>query len=955
MNKLKRQLIAVGLSAMTAVTMVSTVFADDITTSNTGDPTQVQTTSETTKAITVNFLDQSNNKAVISTQTVNVASGLSALAESEAVKNGVTIPTGYAIAYARGATVGDLVIKQDENNYNIELVKLKDVTVNFVDSNGTDLSSSSIQIRLDEREESTLVWNAAFESVPTGYEMKNMDTDLSTNTDGSYTIKVTQTSSGSDSTDQTSQKTVKVTILKNDDSSYSEETTVTIDSGLSFDVERNAVLNALKNSISVPEGYTANEDTLMGINEEYTFTLVSLTKAKVVIRLDDVSGYEDIHYVNLNYNDLDKFDEVKEEVKQYYPSGYSNDTCTYYGGAYSIYLYNDNLDASTYTFDYIIVKDGQEGTKKTKTINLSDYKNYGNDKYYIVDCVLNDSEVPDGYHPSFDNKKDHWKTGGLVYDITSKVYKFYINKNTSGNLKTYKLTRAYYDGGDECSRVDNLTFEYSSSASNDEIEYYIGKTFVPDGYFFANDYTIGGYYELGDDSFGIRVDKKDINTDLDHDASKENKSVYYCQFVDSETNKSLGAITQVSLEKSGLSEITISQDMFGSLPIGYVLDGDTFRVTGEYENTKYPLVTVYLKKGELKTKVKITYIANVNGILKDVGSKEIIANDYDKDSNGTLSFDETKSLIPSGYKCSNDLNNLLFGFGTNNIVYRVDKSEINGTIFGGYQYTSLGYRDSSFYSDLRVYLDPIATVKTEETSDSKATLDDSKALTTLVDSLKGDLKTAYDTAISNGKKVEFTPTITTKKVNSNEVASIDKVVTEKGYQTVEAFDITLVMTVDGEKVGTINETSSELTFKVTIPENLKKDGRKFYVLRYHDGEVTKLNVNDDGTFTTDKFSTYMLVYEDVKQSADDTSKKEDSKSDTADKKDDASSTTDKTGLSTSDTKKTNLISSKTNKTTTSKSVNTSAKTNSSLFVGFGALALTGTAIVGVLKKKNELD
>ena len=333
-NKLKRQLIAVGLSAMTAVTMVSTVFADDITTSNTGDPTQVQTTSETTKAITVNFLDQSNNKAVISTQTVNVASGLSALAESEAVKNGVTIPAGYAIAYARGATVGDLVIKQDENNYNIELVKLKDVTVNFVDSNGTDLSSSSIQIRLDERAESTLVWNAAFESVPTGYEMKNMDTDLSTNTDGSYTIKVTQTSSGSDSTDQTSQKTVKVTILKNDDSSYSEETTVTIDSGLSFDVERNAVLNALKNSISVPEGYTANEDTLMGINEEYTFTLVRLTKAKVVIRLDDVSGYEDIHYVNLNYNDLDKFDEVKEAVKQYYPSGYSNDTCTYYGANY---------------------------------------------------------------------------------------------------------------------------------------------------------------------------------------------------------------------------------------------------------------------------------------------------------------------------------------------------------------------------------------------------------------------------------------------------------------------------------------------------------------------------------------------------------------------------------------------------------------------------------------------
>lgn len=247
----------------------------------------------------------------------------------------------------------------------------------------------------------------------------------------------------------------------------------------------------------------------------------------------------------------------------------------------------------------------------------------------------------------------------------------------------------------------------------------------------------------------------------------------------------------------------------------------------------------------------------------------------------------------------------------------------------------------------------------EESKDSTASLENKdKVVETLKISLKdNNLKDAYDNAISSNKKVVFVSSVTTTNLDAASEKAVKAEAAKLGYQTVEAFDITLAMTVDGKEVGTISETSSPLTFKVTIPENLKKEGRKFYILRNHDDKVETLDVDENGYFTTDKFSTYMLVYEDIKQDAD---KKDDSKSDTTDKKDDASSSTESTdnsGSSTTDIKKTNLVSSKTDskKLTTSKSVNTSTKTNSSLFVGFGALALTGMAIVGVLKKKNELD
>ena len=71
-----------------------------------------------------------------------------------------------------------------------------------------------------------------------------------------------------------------------------------------------------------------------------------------------------------------------------------------------------------------------------------------------------------------------------------------------------------------------------------------------------------------------------------------------------------------------------------------------------------------------------------------------------------------------------------------------------------------------------------------------------------------------------------------------------------------------------EELGTLNKLESEaMTFVIVIPNELLSKGKDFYVLRAHDGVVDKLPTtqNADGTlsFTTDKYSTYVLAYEEV--------------------------------------------------------------------------------------------
>ena len=104
--------------------------------------------------------------------------------------------------------------------------------------------------------------------------------------------------------------------------------------------------------------------------------------------------------------------------------------------------------------------------------------------------------------------------------------------------------------------------------------------------------------------------------------------------------------------------------------------------------------------------------------------------------------------------------------------------------------------------------------------------------------------------------------------------SINELAKEKeNIKVVSFFDITLNVknNVTGETLGTLSTLDNKIKFNMALPEELTKvaEGytRKYYVVRYHDGKSEIISASIDGnvlSFESDKFSTYALAYEDVK-------------------------------------------------------------------------------------------
>ncbi|RKM61228.1 hypothetical protein D6855_04870 [Butyrivibrio sp. CB08] len=85
-----------------------------------------------------------------------------------------------------------------------------------------------------------------------------------------------------------------------------------------------------------------------------------------------------------------------------------------------------------------------------------------------------------------------------------------------------------------------------------------------------------------------------------------------------------------------------------------------------------------------------------------------------------------------------------------------------------------------------------------------------------------------------------------------------------GYKPVSYFDFLIMKSMGGETT-VINKTASELEVVVPIPAEYQKEGRKFFIIRNHNGVVDVLeDIGDDPTtitFRTDRFSEYAIAYE----------------------------------------------------------------------------------------------
>lgn len=685
-----------------------------------------------------------------------------------------------------------------------------------------------------------------------------------------------------------------------------------------FESTRNdALLYIIENFI--PEGYSFDDDTNgIDYNEAantYTLTLHKVKYIKLDYYLDGVKDTYTIK-VKVPYDYTDK--EIKNYIEERYSIGNKIESITKVDdNAWVIKCVTVKDEVEDYTV--YINKDGVETSQKIHVSKDDQYMYGGMLQYLKINCV------PDGYHVDYKKGASSYK--GII-GVGSDSYRIYLAKNndkpvmkkfTVKILKTTMMGEDYFNN----SEVEYHTFEYDSKDTTG-IEDYVIKKFSPKGYVISNGPVAFDVYQIDDLTYGaIACKMPEKQVDIPE------LTTYKLHYIDSATNKEV-YLSAYSNPKLGGKLDSIKASDITELPVGYVFDGNSFEVSNIQNDGSY-LVNVYVKKGEFKTPTTINFYRSDNGKLIQIKSVNTYAQDLDLDKDGIVSTDELESLCPSGYKKSG------LSFSDEQIHYTI----ANDSVYTNYVHG--------------IYLEELSTVATPSSSKDAASISGVNSNEVLANSLTKEQKKKYDAAVKEGKKIEFKPVVK-NEVNGSDKKLLLAYADKADAEVVSAFDIEIELVIDDKNEGLISETDDKLTFKVAIPENLKKDGRKFYVLRAHDGKVEKLPVNEDGTFETDKFSSYMLVYEVVKATTPE-SKPEvkpgtNTETNPAVKPETKPAVKPSTGstTNTTDTKKDNTVKKDVKK---NKKVNTSTKTSSTLFTGLLGVSIVGLGAVEVLRRRNK--
>ena len=559
--------------------------------------------------------------------------------------------------------------------------------------------------------------------------------------------------------------------------------------------------------------------------------------------------------------------------------------------------------AATKTITLRVTQDGKETTRSFAVDSNATDEDVIN--YIVANCV------PAGY------RIDGKGAASSLYNVSGNEWVMTLVKNEVAqstartyNLKILKVSNdhSYLDYSEYS--IEYTRFTYDSSKTNLCIEDYIERNYCPKGY-----YTMNGPNGLVP-SPSYEIQQLDENTwfmlAIPNETLNATQSQEYYKVDYYNGNENVG--TQVLYSKPNQS--SFSRDDINTLPAGYVFakNAKEFKVDKVDENgTKH--IAVQVEKGSERIPVNITFYGMKDGknvLLKEVN---VYKDEFDLENNYIMQKSLTKYL-PAGYTFAKDI-----WSNTSN------------------QYATEQYYASKIY--MSYMLDELSTVRQTGETKNTVALSDEKANMILASSVSNDMKKKYEEAIQAQKDVTFESKVTKSNLDSTAVNKLNAFAKSSGSKTVSTFDITLSMLIDGKDEGSIAETSAPLTFNIPIPQELKKAGRKFYVLRYHDGKVDELPVDDNGNFTTDKFSVYMLVYEDVATPTTPETKPEVKP---AAKPSTGSITT------TTDTKKNNTVKKDVKK---NKKVNTSTKTSSTLFTGLLGVSSVGLGVVEVLRRRNR--
>lgn len=176
-------------------------------------------------------------------------------------------------------------------------------------------------------------------------------------------------------------------------------------------------------------------------------------------------------------------------------------------------------------------------------------------------------------------------------------------------------------------------------------------------------------------------------------------------------------------------------------------------------------------------------------------------------------------------------------------------------------------------------------VDSEEVSTDSTEVDTEKEVEEVTAGVAKDDKEVIDNVLLDsldankelveGKTEEIEVKLEVSNLKEEDVNKTLKDYKEKLEENVEVlgyFDANVNVYAGGQKVGSIDELTDEITLTFLLPKGLKEvekgHKRVFVVLREHDGKVEELEaqLSEDGkyvTVKTDRFSTYALAYEDV--------------------------------------------------------------------------------------------
>ena len=704
-------------------------------------------------------------------------------------------------------------------------------------------------------------------------------------------------------------------VLADDEVSITETETTEV-AKQTTDVEQPSeeVVNQPTGDAQVP--VESNNDTVEYVVDVYLDGKQEITPTSIQLS-KDWSELEVKNYIEENYAYGRIIVSLKSEENPQYPNA------TYY-----VLELETPKEVSD---DYKIILN-VNGVETTQNVRLTedDFRTYGTVYQYIkLKCI------PDGYH--IDYSKGINLSRGIVLS-GSNTYRAYLLENSKTTslkkftVKVLKAERSLVDEFEKAS-VEYNTIEYDSE-DRTGIEDYIIKTCLPKGYIVNESYALNDIYQLDDSTYCMVAYKIQNNEEI---ADPRNWTTYHFIYVDENGNIVTEARLDTLIRKDNC--FTLADNL--AIPKGYKTIGDTFYADGK-DADGFQIVKVKLEKGEQKTAITYRLYKSSDGTNVKFKTVNVFAQDIDTNKNGIIDDEELEAVVPKGYKNS--------GLSP----------QAGGVPYQDSVSVQSGYKMSLF-------LEELFTVTKPSDSNEAASITGVDTTEKLANSLNEQQQVVYDEAVKEGKKIEFKPVVK-DEIKASDEKLLLAYADDEDTEVVNAFDIEIELVIDDKKEGNISETAGKLTFQVAIPETLKKDGRKFYVLRAHDGKVEKLPVNEDGTFETDKFSSYMLVYEDVKETTPETKpevKPEEKPETKPEVKPEAkpevkpeTNTETKpevkpvakpsTGSTTTDTKKNNTV-----KKDVNKKVNTGTKTSSTLFTGLLGISIVGLGAVEVLRRRNK--